>query len=143
MREPSNIELFLRIEEDTYVEFESNDGTQILHESDYAPDDWGHSCEGTYHYFGSGGVQAEGRITKTEGWTWLYRDMADPDEIILSCVFPTKQEAFEDAMNTLYFPWDKEDRLDTLSDWCDFAHNHGLDDTFIDSTLVVDNVHLS
>ena len=51
---------------------------------------------------------------------------------ILSATSPayTRQEAFEDAMNDLYFQYEGSDRIGTLDEWYEFAHRHSLDEKY-------------
>jgi hypothetical protein len=135
--------LFLEMHYDIWVEFEHPDGGTILTgKSEYSPEDWGHAEDGTYHYFGAGGVQAEGTVKEETGWAWVWRDPADPDENPYTGVFKTEQEAFQDAFDELYVNWEEENRLGTADDWYCYADRHNLNDQFIDRILTADNSHI-
>jgi hypothetical protein len=53
-----------------------------------------------------------------------------------------EQQAFEDAMNDLYFQYHKGYRLGKLADRYEFAEKHNLDTKFINTTISCDNDHL-
>jgi len=127
--------LFLEIYHDHWYSFEDFGGTPTtVSQHEYDPVVYGH-INGAYTGYGAGGVQFTKPVVKETGWGWLWKDPASPDENLVSQIYDTHQECFEDACRLLFLECEPEDRLGDLLDWQQYAQLHGLDTTFIERTL--------
>jgi len=128
----ANALMFLHIQQDNWVEYEDHEGNPVIvARREYDPDELRHTLneKGEYEYTvpGTGGVFFSAPVHESEGYCWWYQDPAWADEPVLSGVYHDKQEAFEDAFNTLYNEWDDESRLGTLDEWRTYAEQCGID----------------